>query len=186
MNDEPLPRRPRREFFNRRSAALAALLTCALGFYAGVRVEKGQSSGSTATTGGGLASRLAALRSAGGTAGGAPGGGGGGPGAFGGGAGGAGASFGTVASVSGHNLYVTEASGNTVKIRLSGSTRITKNESVSRSAVRPGDTVIFTGVPNATGTVVAATVTDSGGSRAAAGGGSSGSSALGSLFSSGG
>src|ERR1700744_4791129 len=58
--DEPteqLPRRRRRQFLTRRSAALGALVTCAIGFYAGIRVEKGQLSGSppsaTATAGGG-------------------------------------------------------------------------------------------------------------------------------------
>ena len=45
-----LPGRPRRQLFNRGSAALLALITCAIGFYVGIRVEKGQvsSSGGTA------------------------------------------------------------------------------------------------------------------------------------------
>ena len=41
-DDDRLPRRPRRQLFNKRSAALVAVIACAAGFYAGVRVEKGQ------------------------------------------------------------------------------------------------------------------------------------------------
>ena len=54
QEDETLPRRPRRQFFNRGTASLAALITCAAGFYAGIRIEKGQlasSSSALSTTG---------------------------------------------------------------------------------------------------------------------------------------
>ena len=44
-----LPGRPRRQLFNRWTAALLALITCAIGFYAGIRVEKGQVSSSSGT-----------------------------------------------------------------------------------------------------------------------------------------
>jgi len=45
------PGRRRRRLFNRKSAALAAAITCAAGFYAGVRVEKSQLGGmATAAT----------------------------------------------------------------------------------------------------------------------------------------
>jgi hypothetical protein len=207
---QPLPRRPRRQFFNRRSAALVALITCAAGFYAGVRVEKGQVSGSSATlrlpatagaATGTAASRTGASGAARGTssaagsrAGGFSGFAGGARGGFAGGN----ASVGTVASVNGRTLVLTETSGNTVKVRLSPSTKITKNQSVSRTAVRPGDTIIVQGAANSQGTTVAASVTDSGASSAGSGassssGSSSGSSSsggsgggVGSLFSSGG
>ena len=43
-----LPGRPRRQLFNRYTAALLALITCAIGFYVGIRVEKSQLSSSTA------------------------------------------------------------------------------------------------------------------------------------------
>jgi hypothetical protein len=211
---EPLPRRPRRQFFNRKSAALVALITCAAGFYAGVRVEKGQVSGSstalrlpgaTAAAAGAArtgaartgASRTAAAGAAGATRSGAAGASraGGFPGFAGGAAGNA--SVGTVASVNGRTIVLTETSGNTVKIQLSSSTKITKNQSVSRHAVRPGDTLIVQGAPNSKGTTVAASVTDSGASStgsgsSSSGGSSSGSSSgtsgggVGSLFSSGG
>jgi hypothetical protein len=211
---QPLPRRPRRQFFNRKSAVLVALITCAAGFYAGVRVEKGQVSGSstalrlpsatgaaagTARTG---ASRTGAAGAAGAARSGAAGASrtGGFPG-FAGGAGGGfaggSASVGTVASVNGRTIVLTETSGNTVKVQLSPSTKITKNQSVSRHAVRPGDTIIVQGAPNSKGTTVAASVTDSGASStgsgsSSSGGSSSGSSSgtsgggVGSLFSSGG
>jgi hypothetical protein len=210
----PLPRRVRRQFFNRRSAALGALVTCAIGFYAGIRVEKGQLSnsssavGSGAGGGGGRAAAFAALAGRGGATGssatgasgsgrgaatGAPGGG------FGG-AGGANASFGTVAGVKGKTILVTDTSGNTVKVKITSSTKITKNQSVSRHAIRPGDTLVVTGAAGSGQTTNAATITDSGnrggsgsgsggsgsGSGSGSGPGGNGKSALGSLFSSGG
>ncbi len=67
-----------------------------------------------------------------------------------------------------------------MKVRLSPSTKITKNQSVSRHAVRPGDTIIVQGAPNSKGTTVAASVTDSGASSTRSGSSSSGGSGSGS------
>ena len=220
-----LPRRTRRQFFNRRTAALGALITCAIGFYAGIRVEKSQLSNSSSSLASGGTGRagLVALFGRGGAsgaggataAGGATGARGAGAGATGagaggfaggggfagaGGAGGGSAAFGTVASVNGKTILVTDTSGNTVKVKLSSSTKITKNQSVSRHAIRPGDTIVVTGVGGSGGTTTAATITDSGnrsggsgsGSGSGSGGGfgsgsgGGGNSAVGSLFSSGG
>ena len=198
-NEPSLPRRTRRQFLNRRTAALAALVTCAIGFYAGVRVEKSQmASSSGALTGGSGAGARAAARAGGfaallGARGGASGAGGGATPA--GGAGGANASFGTVASVKGKTIYVTDTSGNTVKVKVSSATKISKTESASRHAIRPGDTVIVSGVPASGGATTAATITDSGNrspgstssrSNGSGSGGSGSGSAVGSLFSSGG
>ncbi len=149
------PGRPRRRWLNRKSAALAAVITCAGGFYGGVRVEKSQL-GSTAT---------AATPAAAGA--GATGGAGGGAGArdaFAGGAAGGGgnASFGTVSSVNGNTIYLTDSSGNTVKVTLSSATEITKNESVSKASIRPGDAVVIQGVKSSSGTITATSVSDSG------------------------
>lgn len=202
---DQLPRRPRRQFFNRRTAALGALLACAIGFYAGIRIEKSQMSSSgagTAATGTSAAgararSAFASLfagrggaASSGATGGGAAGATGGAPG---------GAAFGTVASISGKTLYVTETSGNTVKVKLTSATKVSKTQSVSRSAIHPGDSVVVSGVSGSGGAVSAASVTDSGtrsggfgGASGSSGSGSSGSggsgsgSSVGSLFSSGG
>jgi hypothetical protein len=201
------PRRRRRQLLTWRSAALGAVAACAVGVYAGIRLEKGQLAGSgttaasTAGTGrGGAGSRggLAALFS------GASRGRGLASGGAGGGAAGN-ASFGTVTSLSGKTLYVTGASGNTVKVKLSGATKISKTQSAPRSAIHPGDTVVVQGVGGPGGTVAAAAVTDSGtraagafgtggaggaGGAGSASGGAKGpggtSSAVGSLFSSGG
>jgi hypothetical protein len=210
--EAPPPRRTRRQFFNRRTAALGALVTCAIGFYAGIRVEKGQLSSSssalrlgsgTGGRGGTRAAGFAALLGRGGASGGsgatgaagaagAAGGRGFGGGAAG--AGGANASFGTVASINGKTIDVTDSSGNTVKIKITSSTKITKNQSASRHAIRPGDTIVVTGVSGSGGTTSAATISDSGnrsggsgsGSGSGSGGGGGGNSAVGSLFSSGG
>ncbi len=216
--EAPLPRRARRQFFNRRTAALGALVTCAAGFYAGIRVEKTQLSSSSSTlTGGGSSARAAALaaRFGGGGASGSGTSGAAGSGASGAGAssaggpaaggfagGGANASFGTVAGVKGRTILLTDTSGNTVKVKVTSSTKITKNQSVSRHAIRPGDTIIVTGGSGSGATTTAATITDSGnrsggsgsgsgsggssGSGSGSGSGGGGNSAVGSLFSSGG
>jgi hypothetical protein len=214
------PGRPRRQFFNRWTAVLLALILGAVGFYVGVRVEKSQLSNSSSTSAGSAASRLAALGGAGGAAGaragaggtagtgaagagsagraGAAGGGGGAAGAgglrtlFGGGAGGS-SSFGTVSSIDGNTLYINETSGNMVKVTLSSATKVTKNVTVGKNAVRPGDAVVVAGAKGSNGTISATSLSDTGASPFAAAGGSgsggsgatnstSGSSAVSSLF----
>ncbi|MBV9799817.1 MAG: hypothetical protein JO039_17350 [Solirubrobacterales bacterium] len=195
--EEPLPGRPRRRLWGRGTAILLGLILCGAGFYAGVRVEKSQFSSSSSTSpfsaaaragaggGGGFAPRLAAGAGAGG------GSGGGGLRALFAGAGGGNSSFGMVTSVNGNSLYITEASGNTVKVTLSSATKVTKSVGVSKSAVRPGDTVIVTGVKNSGGTVAATSVSDTGAGNTSStsnssSGNTSASSAVGSLFGGGG
>jgi hypothetical protein len=205
--EEPaLPGRPRRQWFNKKTAAVFAVLLGAIGFYAGVRVEKSQMSSSSTATGA-LASRLAAAGRSGatGTGGatarggaatsgatgrtGAAGGTGlrglfGGGGGFAG-AGGAGATLGTVSSINGDTLYITETSGNTVKVTLSSATKVSKNVTVGKDAVRPGDTVVVAGAKDSNGTVSATTLNDTGaGFGGAGGGGGGGSSSSGSSGSS--
>jgi hypothetical protein len=204
-----LPRRPRRRYLTRWSLALTAAVACAAGFYGGVRIEKGQVSGSTAASPGsaGLAALAGRLRAgAGAGAAGAAGAGATGAGAAGAGAtragvdgaaganaggaaGGAGASFGTITSVRGGVFYITESTGNTVKVKLASATKVTKSLSVHRGSLHPGDSVVIRGVANSAGTLVAATVSDSGsgsGGAGASGSGSSGGGGLSSLFSAGG
>lgn len=154
------PGRPRRRFFNRKSAALAAVLTCAAGFYAGITIEKGQlaSTASAATTsaagaGGGAAAAAGGPGS--GFAGRFGGGGAGGPG-------GGSASIGTISSVSGNTVYLTDPTGNTLKVTLSPSTKLTKSLGVSKSSLHPGDAIVVQGVKSSKGTVVATSVSDSG------------------------
>jgi hypothetical protein len=180
-----LPGRPRRNVLTWWSAGLFALILCAVGFYAGVRVEKGQLASSSSTSAFSAAS-AAARGGAAGRAGARAGlrGGLGGAGAVG------GATFGTVSSISGNSLFVTDTSGDTVKVTLSSATKVTKAVGVGRKAVRPGDLVAVSGAKGTNGTVSATTVSDTGGSPAAASGGgsrssgsgSSGSSAVNQLF----
>ena len=59
---EELPRRPRRKLLSPIPAVLLVVLLVAAGFFAGVKVEKGQSSSSTSS---GFPAGLAALRGAG-------------------------------------------------------------------------------------------------------------------------
>jgi hypothetical protein len=160
-----LPRRPRRQLFNRRSATLIALIVGVIGFYAGVRVEKGQLSNSSSTglslpsslsslTRGGASSRGATTGSA--SRGGLPG-----LGAFG---AGGGTSIGTVSSVNGNTIYISDSSGNTVKVKLSSATKITKSLAVRKKAVHPGDSVVIQGAKNSNGTLSATSISDSGAS----------------------
>jgi hypothetical protein len=181
FEDEALPGRPRRKVLSWWSAGLFALFLCAVGFYAGVRVEKGQLSGSTSTSAfsAAVAARAGGAGRAGAT---------GLRGAFGGPGAGGSATFGTVSNISGHSLFVTDTSGNTVKVTLSSATKVTKNVNVGKKAVRPGDLVVVSGAKESNGTVSATTVSDTGSSPAAAGGsrssggGGSGSAAVNQLF----
>lgn len=177
------PARPRRRFFNRKSAALAAVVTCAAGFYAGIRVEKSQltTTPSAATASQTGATVGAPARTAGSATAGAPGGGGGFPGTgrFGGGTGAGNATFGSISSVNGNTIYLTDPTGDTIKVTLSSATKLTKGLSVSKSALHPGDTTLIQGVKNSTGTLVATSVTDNGPRTAGSGASSNSGSASG-------
>jgi hypothetical protein len=197
-----LPGRPRRQLFNRWTAALLAVITCAIGFYVGIRVEKGQVSSSGGTARGftlpaglGGTSANSSTRGTSSAAGGSrssgalPGGGAGFPGgAFGGGN----ASIGTISSVNGNTIYITDTSGNTVKVTLSSATKITKSLGVSKHSLRPGDSAVIRGLKNSNGKVSATTISDSGASNTGSGtsrsssssgsGRSSGNAAVNQLF----
>ncbi len=190
-----LPTRKRRQFLNRRSAALLALVTCAAGFYAGIRVEKGQLSTSSSTARGFTPPALggSSSRSSTSTSGsrssatssfpGGAGGAGGFPGAA---PGGGNASIGTVSSVDGNTIYITDISGNTVKVTLSSATKITKSLGVSKRSVHPGDSVVISGLKNKSGAVSATSISDSGASSSSSSSGGAGSSASGSSAAGGG
>jgi hypothetical protein len=189
-----MPGRPRRRFFNRKSAALAAAITCAAGFYGGVRVEKGQLTSSTsaaAAAPSGAGTGAAATGATGAAAGAGPrpgfggGGFGGGGAGGGGGGGGANASFGRVTSVDGNTVYLTDSSGNTVKVKLSSSTKITKSVAVAKTSVHPGDAVVIQGLKNSGGTLVATSLSDSGAATAGSASSASNSGSTNSTASSG-
>jgi len=168
------PSRPRRQFLTRGSMALLAIVLCAAGFYAGVRVEKGQLANSPSTTTSAAGARGGFAARFGGAGAGAGAGTGTGSSSSASGRGGAGgfaaaasgnASFGTVSAIDGKTLYLTQvATGNVIKVNLSGATKITKNVSVGRSAIRPGDTVVVQGLKESNGTITATSVSDTGAS----------------------
>jgi hypothetical protein len=186
--EDELPPRPRRRLLTPVPLALMGILAIVCGFIGGVLVEKGQSSPSSSTGGASsLASRFAALRgSTGASAGGgasagrgvtggssSPGGGG-----FG---GGAGATVGQVSYVSGDTLYVTNAEGDTVKVKTSAASSVTKTVKADVKGVHPGETVIVTGSAGANGAISAESIRVSeagvsGGLGALLGGGRGGSS----------
>lgn len=186
--DDVLPVRKRAQYLTPLTAFLMALVLGGVGFYVGIRVEKSSAS----TTGGAGSSAFArafsGARGAGGLgstgstgsgktgssrtgASGFPGGG-----SFAG-FGGAGVgTIGTVSSISGNTLYVQETGGNTVKVKLSSATKITKSETVSKKKVYPNDQVVISGSKSSNGTVNATSVTDSGASSTSPSTGSSSSS----------
>jgi hypothetical protein len=144
---QQLPGRPRRRLLTKGSATLLCLLLGGVGFLVGIDVERGQkstSSSAAAPSSAGAPGRSAAPRGAAG------------------GTGSAGGTAGTVSSVSGTKVDLKSASGDTVKVRLSSATKLSKNLTVSRGSLRPGDTIVVTGVSGSDGTIKAATITDSG------------------------
>lgn len=163
--DEPeLPPRPRRRLLgsggNPVALALLAVLLIACGFIGGVLVEKGEtSSSSSAGSTSSLASRFAALRGGGSSTGArasaAGGSAGGVAGATG---GGTRPTLGTVAYLAGSTLYVTNSEGDTVKVKTSAATSVTKTVSTSVKGIHPGETVTITGTSGSGGAITAESI----------------------------
>lgn len=139
----PPPRRPRR-WLTPRNAALVAVALGFDGFYAGIREEKANATGSAATR---SASVAAASRP--GSAG-SPAAAGAAPTSA---ASSSGLTTGTVTRVAGDTVYIKSASGNTVEVKLLPTTTISKTLSVSGHTVRPGDTVAIQGTQSQGGTI---------------------------------
>jgi hypothetical protein len=200
---EELPRRPRPRFLgvggNPSQMALLGVLLIACGFIAGVLVEKSQTSSGSSNATAGLASRFAALRGGASGASASSGGGSAGGGGFSarsagstGTGGGGGATAGQVAYISGSTLYVTTAEGNTVKVKTSPASTVTKTVSADVKDIHPGETVVVTGTAGTNGAISAESIRVGGatggglgalfgggsgtGGGARSGGGSSGSS----------
>ena len=172
---EPLPL-PRRRRLPLVTALLALGVVAGGAFIGGVEVQKhegGSTTGGAGSTASAFASRFGRGAATGSTAGGA-----GGAGSF---FGGGGATIGTVTAIKGSTLYVTDSSGQTVKVTTSPAAAVTKTVSSSVKGIDPGDTVVVRGTAGRNGTVAAQSITD--GSAGAAGGlgfgggGSSGSGA---------
>ena len=120
------------------TAVLALGAAAAIGFAVGVRVQKSQVTTTTAAAG----SRRAAAGTGATTA---------NPAA------GAGRTIGTVKLIDGTNLYITDTSGNVVKVSTTGAS-FTKTVSGAVTDVHPGDTVVVNGPAGADGTVAARSV----------------------------
>ncbi len=102
------------------------------------------------------------------------------PGPRAGGAGG-GATVGQVKLIDGTNVYVTDTTGNTVKVATTGST-ISKSAPATVTDLAIGDTIIVRGATGSDGTVAATAITDSGAGGAAGfgrGGGAGGAGGAG-------
>jgi hypothetical protein len=163
--------RPRRRLLTPPTVILAIVLFAVVGFLVGVKVEKGQVSPSAAGRTGAASAATGGARRAGGagrTAAGGTTGAAGAAGAFaaGGGFGGGGAASsaagpvttGTVQSTSGTTLYVENAAGNTVAVKTSQSTQVTRTVDSTPSAVHPGETVVIQGTTGPDGSINAVTI----------------------------
>jgi hypothetical protein len=152
-----------------------ALVITAIGFVGGVLIEKGQTGSSSggalpgglSSASGGPAGALSRAQSGGATP-----------------------TLGTVATVSGRTLYVTDAQGNTIKVLTSKSSTVTRSADSKVGDIHPGDTVVIQGQKRRSGTVKAqsiqASAAGTGGGALFGGAGPSGSTPGGSSQSSGG
>lgn len=173
---EELPPRPRRRLLAPIPIALLAVLLLACGFIGGVLVEKGQTGSSQSSSGTGLAARFAgsgtAVRAAG--AGGAgSSSGAGSPFASRGTAGGRAGQIttGQVTYVEGSTLYVEGLEGNTVKVRTSAGSTVTKTQTSSVKSIHPGESVLIQGTASSgSATVTARSISVGAGAGAGAGG----------------
>ncbi len=127
-------------------AVLLVLLIAGGGIWGGAALQRSQGS----TTGAGsiasaFASRFASARGATGARGG-----------FGGAS--TAAASGTVTEIQGSTLYVTNASGNLVEVKIDTSTTVTRNAKTTLSGLAPGDTVVVEGTKAKNGTVTASSI----------------------------
>jgi hypothetical protein len=179
--DEPgQPRRPRGRLLAPIPVALLAILLLACGFFAGVEVEKGQTSSSSSGAPAGLASGLAALQGGSSKAAGAgtptAATGSGAPSGFPGAAagGGGGITTGEVAYVRGNTLYVTDSEGNTVKVLSSAGASVTKTVTTKARKIHPGETVLIRGTTGKDGVLSASSISVSSSSTSASSASASG------------
>jgi hypothetical protein len=157
------------------TAALVGLLILAGGFWGGAVAEKHHSgsSGGTSSLAAALAQRFGANGATGGT-GRAGTGTGAAAGGFLGGAGGGSATAGIVTGVQGNTLYVTDASGNLVKVTVGPSVSVTRTASTPLAGLQTGDTVVVSGTKAANGTITATAVRDVAKGTSVGGGGGTG------------
>ena len=70
-----------------------------------------------------------------------------------------GVTAGTVKLVDGQNIYITDSSGATIKVKVGASTNVTAQQPSTLADIAPGSTVIVTGAAGADGTITAKTIT---------------------------
>ncbi len=128
------------------TAILIGLLLLAGGFWGGVMLQKNE--GSSSSSGfPNLAALRSGLSSAAGSAGGSS--------PFG---SSSNSTIGTVTDIIGNTLYVTDSSGSLVKVSLSSSTTVSRNAKASLSALKPGDSVVVSGVKTSNGQMTASSI----------------------------
>jgi len=142
------------------TAVLAVALLAAGAFIVGAEVQKhwGASSSGSGAGASSFASRFGGAGRTGTTTGTTTGSGSTRAGAFGALAGG-GATIGTVSVIKGSTLYVTDTSGNTVKVVTSPGSTVSKTVTTNVKAIRPGDTVVVRGTTGKNGNVTAQSIT---------------------------
>lgn len=165
-DDAPITPRSRAP---RLTKLLVALVVAAAAFAGGVFAQRHwgtTSSGGSSTA----AAGFSGTRRFGGGTGGTSGTGGGAAGGF------AAATIGQIAYLKGTTLYVTDTSGNTVKVTVPKGTPVTKSVTTSLKGVRPGDTVVIRGSQGKNGTVSATSISVGGATGSGLFGGGSGGS----------
>ncbi len=143
--DEVLPPR-RRRGLRPLTAVLAALVLIGAGFAGGIQVQKHYGGSSSSSSASSLRSAFASRFGAGRTGGAASFFGGGG-GAAGGPAGGAASGtqeVGQVSLIKGSTIYVADFLGNTLKIEIPATAKVSETSQLSVKGIHPGDTVTAT------------------------------------------
>ena len=149
--EEELPRRERRRLVTPVGIAAAVVAIAALGFLGGVEVQKSRASDTpTGRLAGGFPGAAGGGRA--GTQGGAPGAAGAGAAQQ------TGATVGEVSSVDGKTIYVDDASGTTLRVKLAKGGKVTRTAVTGAASIHPGDTVIVQGETADSGTVVASSI----------------------------
>jgi len=133
------------------TVALVGLLIAAGGIWGGAALQRGHGTSSASSS---TASSFASLFAGRGAS--STGGATGTSGAFG------AAATGTVTEVSGSTLYVTNSSGNLVKVTVGPSATVTRNAKSSLGALVAGDTVVVQGTKASNGSVTATSVSATG------------------------
>ncbi len=144
------------------TTGLGALVALVLVFFAGVFVDQHWGPSQSSAGAGSFASIASAFRSgrgSGGLGGGGFGGGGFGGGGFGGGGFGGGITIGTVKLVDGSHIYIADSSGQMVKINTTAATTVSQQQSVKVSDLKAGQTLLIRGQADASGTLVATSIT---------------------------